>query len=57
MKDTQIIVLISKLLQINHAAFHHKYTKTVKIITLAAIIHEHSHYEMKVLLLMHVVSF
>lgn len=45
MKDTQIIVLISKLLRINHAAFHLKYTKTVKIITLAAIIHEHSHYE------------
>lgn len=45
MKNTQIIVLISKLLQINHVAFHLKYTKTVKIITLAAIIHEHSHYE------------
>lgn len=45
MKDTQIIVLISKLLQINDAAFHLKYTKTVKIITLAAIIQEHSHYE------------
>lgn len=45
MKDTRIIVLISKLPQINHAAFHLKYSKTVKIIALAAIRWGHSHYE------------
>lgn len=55
MKDTRIIVLISKLLPIDHAAFHLKYIKTVKIITLAAIILDTT--IMEALLLMHVVSF